>query len=95
MTNRILRKLSPEARDFLDGHALTRPVSPGELIYPDRGTLHPLPCSREAAVISLMGHRENGTRAEKAAIGNEGFLGLAVILGGRFRPEQLCGARRW
>lgn len=81
MTNRILRNLSPEARDFLNSHALIRPVSPGEMIYPDGAPFTHAVFPR-SGMISLMGHRENGTRAEKAAIGNEGFLGLAVILGG-------------
>lgn len=83
MKNRILQNLSPEARDFLDGYALTRPISPAEQIYPDGAPFTHAVFPR-SGVISLMGHRENGTRAEKAAIGNEGFLGLAVILGGGF-----------
>lgn len=81
MTNRILQSLSPEARAFLDDYALTRPISPGERLYSDRAPFTHAVFPR-SGVISLMGHRANGTRAEKAAIGNEGFLGLAVILGG-------------
>jgi CRP-like cAMP-binding protein len=83
MTNRVLQSLTPEARRFLQDHALTRPVSTGEQLYPDEApfTHAVFPSS---GVISLMGRRENGTQAEKAAIGNEGFLGLAVILGGGF-----------
>lgn len=83
MTNRVLRSLAPEARDFLQNHALTRPVSTGEQLYPDKApfTHAVFPAS---GVISLMGRRENGTQAEKATIGNEGFVGLAVLLGGGF-----------
>jgi len=83
MRNRILEALSPEAQQFLDAHALTRPVSAGEELYSDAAPFtHAV--FPKSGVISLMGHRENGTLAEKAAIGNEGFLGLAIILGGGF-----------
>ena len=80
MENLILRALSQEARSFLQQHALTRPVATGEVLYTDHApfTHAVFPSS---GVISLMGKRENGTIAEKAAIGNEGFIGLAVILG--------------
>ena len=80
MENLILRALSQEARSFLQQHALTRPVATGEVLYTDHApfTHAVFPSS---GVISLMGKRENGTIAEKAAIGNEGFIGLAVLLG--------------
>ncbi|KPQ12296.1 MAG: cAMP-responsive transcriptional regulator [Saliniramus fredricksonii] len=80
MENLILRAFSQEARGFLAEYALRRPVATGEVLYADK-----MPFTHavfpHTGIISLMGQRENGTLAEKAAIGNEGFLGLAVILG--------------
>lgn len=78
--NLVLRSLSPEARSYLAESALTRPVATGEQLYADMAPFTHAVFPR-SGVISLMGRRENGTQAEKAAIGNEGFLGLAVILG--------------
>ena len=80
MENLILRAFSQEARGFLDEHALNLPVAAGEVLYADKAPFTHAVFPR-SGVISLMGRRENGTQAEKAAIGNEGFLGLAVILG--------------
>lgn len=80
MENLVLRALSQEAADFLRDHALTRPVTTGEVLYVDNAPFTHAVFPR-SGVISLMGKRENGTLAEKAAIGNEGFIGLAVLLG--------------
>lgn len=56
-------------------------MSAGEILYPDRAPFtHAIFPNR--GIISLMGERAEGTRAEKASVGREGFLGVAVILGG-------------
>lgn len=62
-------------------HALTRPVSAGEVLYPD-STLFTHAIFPNRGIISLMGERANGGYAEKASVGREGFLGVAVMLGG-------------
>ena len=80
ITNRVLTVLAPEARTFLMQHALTRPVSAGEVLYPDNTRFtHAIFPNR--GIISLIGERANGCYAEQASIGREGFLGVAVMLG--------------
>ena len=62
-------------------YALTRPVSAGEVLYPENTPFtHAIFPNR--GIISLMGERANGCYAEQASIGREGFLGVAVMLGG-------------
>jgi len=61
-------------------HALTRPVSAGEVLYPENTPFtHAIFPNR--GIISLMGERADGGYAEQASIGREGFLGVAVMLG--------------
>jgi len=63
-------------------YALTRPVSAGQMLYPDNAPLtHAIFPNR--GIISLMGERADGGYAEQASIGREGFLGVAVMLGGK------------
>lgn len=79
--NRVLTALAPEARAFVMQHALTRPISAGEVLYSERAAFtHAVFLNR--GIISLMGERGDGRYAEKASIGREGFLGAAVMLAG-------------
>ena len=73
--------LAPDARSFLMQHALTRPIAAGEVLYGKRDAFtHAIFLNR--GIISLMGERDGRGYAEKASIGREGMLGVAVILGG-------------
>lgn len=80
LENLVLRALSQEARGFLDQHALTRPTATGEILYTEKAPFTHAIFPR-SGVISLIGNRKNGTLTEKVAVGNEGFLGLAVVIG--------------
>lgn len=81
-TNRLLRRLSPGAVDFLTHYAVTRPIAPGEVIYED-GALFTHAVFPEAGVISLMARRESGATSEKMSVGCEGFIGTAILVGKR------------
>jgi CRP-like cAMP-binding protein len=79
--NRILLAMAPETRSFLLQHALTRPVAAGEVLYRESTPFsHAVFLNR--GIISLMGERGDGSFGEKASIGREGLLGVAVMLGG-------------
>lgn len=80
--NRLLRRLSPGAAEFLTQYAVTRPISPGEVIYED-GAFFTHAVFPEAGVISLMARRESGASSEKMSVGCEGFIGSAILVGKR------------
>lgn len=79
--NRLLNLLSPRARSYLDGHQILRPMTTGELLYeenqPFTHAIFP-----HAGVVSLMAEMDDGRAVEKASIGNEGYVGFAMMLGG-------------
>jgi CRP-like cAMP-binding protein len=79
--NRLLRLLSPPARTYLNAYRIERPISAGETLYregePFTSAIFP-----ESGVVSLMAEMNDGRGVEKASIGNEGFVGFALILGG-------------
>ncbi len=79
--NRILPLLRPEAQEFLKGHALTRNMQAGEVIFEPTGTLsHAV--FPHSGQISLVAVRHDGRVAEQMALGPEGMIGLSIILGG-------------
>lgn len=53
----------------------------GEILY-DSGTQLQHAYFPTTAIVSLMYDMENGVSAEIAKIGNEGMLGVALIMGG-------------
>lgn len=80
--NRLLCRLSPEAQAYLAPHAITQQLTAGNEIYP-LGAPFTHACFPGSAIISLMTDLESdGANAEKVSIGREGFLGLALVLGG-------------
>jgi CRP-like cAMP-binding protein len=79
--NRLLKLLSPRARSYLDTHQILRPMTIGELLYeenePFTHAIFP-----HTGVVSLMAEMDDGRAVEKASIGNEGYVGFALMLGG-------------
>jgi len=79
--NRLLDLLSPSARSYFDSHQILRPMTTGELLYEeDEPFTHAI--FPHTGVISLMAEMDNGRGVEKASIGNEGYVGFAIMLGG-------------
>ena len=79
--NLILRRLSKEARARVDGEATERSLAFKQVLV-DQGQTSEELYFVETVVISLVVDLENGETVETGTIGNEGFLGLARVLGG-------------
>ncbi|MCC5979953.1 MAG: Crp/Fnr family transcriptional regulator [Salinarimonas sp.] len=80
--NKLLRRISPDAQAYLAPYAITQQLTEGNEIYP-LGAPFTHACFPGSAIVSLMTDMENdGATAEKVSIGREGFLGLALVLGG-------------
>ena len=79
--NRLLNLLSPAARSYLDTHQILRPMTTGEVLY-EENALFTHAIFPHAGVVSLMAEMDDGRAAEKASVGNEGYVGFALMLGG-------------
>lgn len=85
--NRVLLQLRPAAQEFLARRALVRETHAGEIIYED-GADFTHAVFPHSGVISLMAKLENNRSVEKASIGLEGFLGVALLTGGKKAISQ-------
>ncbi len=79
--NRVLASLRPDARDFLFERGEIRPILAGETVFDDGAALTHVVFPLEG-VISYVTDIASGRNVEKASLGREGALGLAVVLGG-------------
>lgn len=79
--NRVILQLRPVAQEYFSSRGLTRKTFAGEVIYED-GALFTHAVFPHEGVISLMAEMEDGRTIEKTSLGLEGFLGLALIMGG-------------
>ncbi|HSP24510.1 MAG TPA: Crp/Fnr family transcriptional regulator [Saliniramus sp.] len=96
--NRLLNLLSPRARSYLDTHQILRPMTTGETLYEENAPFtHAI--FPHAGVVSLMAEMEDGRAVEKASIGNEGYVGFALMLGGGVAISRsvvrIGGAASW
>jgi CRP-like cAMP-binding protein len=73
--NRVLSFLKPVSLSF--GEVISEPDDEPEYIY------FPTTC-----IISLFYTMENGATAEVGLVGNDGLLGIAVIMGGKTMPSR-------
>lgn len=96
--NRVLLSLKPEAQAFLKSRMVTRQMSPGEVLY-ETGAPFSHAIFPHTGAISLMTEMEGGRSIEKASVGREGFVGLALVMGGRHALSrstvQLAGYASW
>lgn len=79
--NRVLAALRPDARDFLLARGDIRPILAGDTVFDDGAPLTHIVFPLEG-VISYVTDIASGRNVEKASLGREGALGLAVVLGG-------------
>ena len=79
--NRILASLRPPAQEFMRQRALTKETHAGEVIY-EEGAPFTHAVFPQSGIVSLIAADSDGQQVEKAAIGNEGFIGFELILGG-------------
>lgn len=79
--NRVLAALRPDARDFLLARGEIRPILAGETVFENGALLTHVVFPLEG-VVSYVTDLESGRNVEKASLGREGAVGLAVVLGG-------------
>lgn len=75
----ILKRLSPNLELIL--------LPLGEVLYESGGQLHQV-YFPTTSIVSLNYVMENGATAEIAGVGNEGMLGISLILGGNTTPSR-------
>jgi CRP-like cAMP-binding protein len=78
--NHVLLAFGPAVLDGLRHEFVTRPLSPGQILYGE-GAPFTHAIFPHSGVISLQKTEPSGRVAEKASIGNEGFVGAALIYG--------------
>lgn len=81
MRNRVLALVRPEAREFFRQKAETRELRTGDVILADGAPVTHVIFPHEG-VISIVAEMADGRSVEKTSVGNEGFVGLALIMGG-------------
>jgi CRP-like cAMP-binding protein len=85
--NYLLNALPANVLQRLAPHLELAPLQMGDVIYESGGTLSHayFPAS---AVVSLLNVLEGGASTEFAVVGNEGVLGVALIMGGETMPNR-------
>lgn len=80
--NRVLLAFGNDVLDTLRHALSTRPLTPGQRLYAE-GDPFTHAIFPHSGVISLQKTEDSGVSAEKTSIGKEGFVGAALIFGGR------------
>lgn len=85
--NRLLSAVPKDVRDRLLPHLELIDMPLGKVVYEPDAPLHhvyfPIDC-----IISLLYVMESGASAEISVVGNEGLVGLAVVMGGHSTPSR-------
>ncbi len=90
MRNTLLEKLSSEERESLFPSMELAEFSTKELVYAPRQNLN-YAYFPETCVMSLITVLEDGTEIEAATIGNEGMIGIPLILAGnQMQSKVVC-----
>lgn len=96
--NRIFAALPREVRAHIEQRCQTRPMKPGDVVFEEDATVTHVVFPHEG-VVSLIARMENGRTVEKSLIGSEGFLGFAIIMGGKTvfgrSVVQVAGHASW
>ena len=87
MENRLLAALPPEDYARLRLHLEPVTFALGELVYDAGRTLDSL-YFPTTAVVSLLYTMEDGSTAEMGLTGNDGVVGIALLLGGDTTPNR-------
>ncbi len=79
--NRVLLAFGEDVLDTLRHSMSTGPLTPGQRLYSE-GEPFTHAIFPHSGVVSLLKTEANGVSAEKTSIGNEGFVGAALLFGG-------------
>lgn len=96
--NRVLALVQPGAREFFLQKAETRELKTGDVILTE-GTPVTHVIFPHEGVVSIIAEMADGRSVEKSSVGNEGFVGLALIMGGGLSfgrwVVQVPGSASW
>lgn len=81
MKNRVLRLLRPNVVSSIRGKLVNKALAAGDVIY-EEGAPFTHAIFPHSGVLSLLARMDDGKQVEKVSIGVEGFLGLALVMGG-------------
>jgi CRP-like cAMP-binding protein len=85
--NKILAALPGKEYDRLSAHLTPVSLNSGETLYEMEGRIkHVYFVNR--AVVSLVTHMEEGTSVEVGLVGNEGMVGLSIVMGDDVSPNH-------
>lgn len=85
--NSVLRSLRPAAQEFIAKRLVTKPFAAGDVIY-EEGAPAAHAIFPHAGRLSLLAVMESGRSVEKLSIGNEGFVGLELVLNGELTTSR-------
>jgi CRP-like cAMP-binding protein len=85
--NHLLAALTVDERQRLSTQLQRVPMALGDVLYESggvqRSVYFPIDCT-----VSLLYVSEDGVSAEIAMVGNEGFVGVSVVMGGKTTPRR-------
>lgn len=85
--NRLLASLPKAVQDRIFPHLELVSMPLGKVIYESQGPLHKVYFPTDC-IISLLYVMETGASAEISVVGNDGLVGLAVVMGGYSTPSR-------
>lgn len=86
--NRLLAALSTSEYQRLVPHLEFVPLSLKQILYDSGEVLRYIYFPNNQAIVSLVSTMENGSTVEVGLVGNEGMVGIPVILGGNCTNNQ-------
>ncbi len=87
LQNHILAALPTEVLDRLTPHLIFTKMQLGDVLYESGGLLQHV-YFPTTSILSLHYVMENGATSEIAGVGNEGMLGISILMGGNTTPSR-------
>src|SRR5271165_1797013 len=85
--NHLLAALPGEVQNRLFPHLELVELPFGKVLYESGDILRYVYFPIDS-IVSLLYRMENGASAEVSVVGNEGFIGIALLMGGESTPSQ-------
>src|SRR6202171_687657 len=85
--NHLLAALAPAERERIYPHLRLPPMPLGEVLY-ESGNLLRHVYFPTNSIVSLLYVLEDGASAEISVVGNEGLIGIALLMGGETTPSR-------
>lgn len=85
--NRLLAALAADARERLFPHLELVPMSLGQVLY-EAGAERHYAYFPTTAIVSLLYVTQTGASSELAVVGNDGILGVPLLMGGSSAPSR-------